>query len=114
MNKPSRFLYGFDDYYWVTGRPWAHAWCEVYVNGDWYHCDPTNDLFDRPWTYALMGVTIDRVKIYSGGDDGIGEWDYCDPKTGQCYCFDGDDYNGKLDYCRDWMYVVLYDGPNSY
>ena len=104
MNIPGRYLYGCDDYYWPIGGPWAHSWCEVYVNGGWYHCDLTNDLFDRPWIYALIGVTIDYVRIYSCGDDGRGKWS----------TYDGDDYNGKLHYHSDWKYWVYYDGPNLY
>jgi len=102
MNIPSRYLYGHDA--WYLGGTWTHAWCEVYVNGGWHHCDPTWNLYDAPWFYLANFVTIDYVRIYSCGDDGLGEWS----------TYDGDDYNGKLHYHYDWKYWVFNDGPNLY
>ncbi|MCC6288339.1 MAG: transglutaminase domain-containing protein [Chitinophagaceae bacterium] len=42
MNIPSFVIHGYAPAA-ATGKNAAHSWCAVYVNNDWYLCDPTWD-----------------------------------------------------------------------
>jgi hypothetical protein len=106
LNIPCRYIWGYGT---QLGKVFSHAWSEVYVSGEWTHCDSTGDpegshFFDEPWIYGLLGISFDWIRVYSRADDSRGEYGF----------HDGNDYNGKLHYHYDYYWYVYYDGPNAY
>lgn len=39
---PARYVHGPRTYY-PSGNTWGHVWGELYVDGEWYICDPSNN-----------------------------------------------------------------------